>query len=713
MRRAERVQGLLAGLGEPHANDPPVVAVDVPLHDACRFGAIDQLDDAVVPQQQVAGDVRHAGGPAVPANGEEHLVLRRRDAGPARLVVAPPEEPTEAVAELEEPFEVGIVERSAAMDGRGFCAGWLHIVERSYRGAMDQPQTPRRLALLSLIAAGLGLAGGGAAWVLLHLIDLITNVALFGQWGFDPPSFATLDPSPRIVVVAVIGALAISALARWAPIIRGHGIPEAMEAVLTKESRIAPRTAIAKPLSAAIAIGSSAPFGAEGPIIVTGGAIGSLTGQVLRVSPSERKILLASGAAAGMAATFGAPLAAVVLAVELLLFEFSTRALVPLVVATSVAGGVHAALYSAGPLFEVPHHSYAGLGALPAFALLGLAAGALGVLVTRGLFAVEDLYRRLPVSDFWHPAIGAVAFSLVGLLEPRALGVGYDAIDDVLNGRLALSAVAVLGAVKLASWWLALGSGTSGGTLAPMLLISAATGSLVGAGLNEILPGADVPVSAFAVVAMAATFGAATRATFTAIVFVFELTGDYQAILPLMLATVVADLVFSSLSDDSIMTEKLTRRGLRVGRHYGVDPMSTATIDSIMTTEVVTMRGDLGVTQARERFLAAGHGAYPVVDADGAVVGMIGRRELLGDVDEPGVTVRDLATSDVVSVAPAHHAIDALRLMVQEHVEHVPVLEDGRLVGMCTRTDLLKVRRRQHALERPQPGLFDARPDVR
>ena len=366
---------------------------------------------------------------------------------------------------------------------------------------MDSSQAPKRMMLLSLIAAGLGLASGGAAWILLHLIAAITNLAVFGRFGFHPPSFSTLAPSPRIVIVAVVGALIISCLAKWAPVIRGHGIPEAMEAVLTKESRIAPRTAIAKPISAAVAIGSSAPFGAEGPIIVTGGAIGSLTGQLLRVSPSERKILLACGAAAGMSATFGAPLAAVVLAVELLLFEFSARALIPLVVATSVAGGVHAALYSSGPLFSVPARSYSGLGALPAFAILGIAAGLLGVVITRGLFTVESLYRRLPVSEFWHPVIGAAAFACVGLIEPRALGVGYDAIDDVLNSRLALGTVAVLGAVKLVAWWLALGSGTSGGTLAPILLISASAGTLVGAGLNQLIPGAHVSVGAFAVVA--------------------------------------------------------------------------------------------------------------------------------------------------------------------------------------------------------------------
>lgn len=327
----------------------------------------------------------------------------------------------------------------------------------------------RRLLLLTTLAAVIGVAGGGAAWVLLHLIQLITNIALLHEVTFKARSLAGLHVGWPLFAVAIAGAVAISALAKWAPLIRGHGIPEAMEAVLTKQSRVAPRTAIAKPVSAALAIGTGAPFGAEGPIIVTGASIGSLLGQAIPVSPSERKILLAVGAAAGMSATFGAPLAAVVLAIELLLFEFSVRAFIPLVVGAAIAGGMHSALFEVGPLFQVPRNDYAGLRVLPAFVLLGLACGGLAIVVSRGLFLVEDLYRRLPVREFWHPAIGAAGFATVGLIVPRALGVGYDAIDDVLNARLAVGTVAALAAGKLIAWWLALGSGTSGGTLAPIL----------------------------------------------------------------------------------------------------------------------------------------------------------------------------------------------------------------------------------------------------
>jgi len=550
----------------------------------------------------------------------------------------------------------------------------------------------RRLLLLSGLAGVLGVAGGGAAWVLVNLIEELTE------------RFEAI-PGPGVLVGAVIAAVLISLLARWAPAIRGHGIPESMEAILTKQSRVLPRTAIAKPISAALAIGSGAPFGAEGPIIVTGGSIGSLLGQVIKVSPSERKILLAAGAAAGMSATFGAPLASVVLAIELLLFEFSARAFVPLVVAASVAGGMHGVLFGDGPLFHVPVHDYAGLDVLPAFVLLGLACGILAIVVTRGLFALEALYRKLPISDFWHPAIGAVGFATVGLFVPRAMGVGYDAIGDVLASRLALTTVAALAVGKLLAWWLALASGTSGGTLAPILLISASFGTLVGSGLNEVLPGRDVALGAFAVVAMAATFGAATQATFAAMVFVFELTRDYEVVLPLMLATVVADLVYSAVNDDSLMTEKLRRRGVFVGRHYGVDPFVNATVAEIMTTDVEVLRADATVGDARSRFALGGHAAYPVVDDDRRVVGIVTRGDVLRDDADDDERLLDHASTDVVSVRPTDRAQLALRVMVDESVEHVPVVDGGRLVGICTRTDLLKLRRRQFDLERQQDGL--------
>jgi CBS domain-containing protein len=405
-----------------------------------------------------------------------------------------------------------------------------------------------------------------------------------------------------------------------------------------------------------------------------------------------------------MAATFGAPLAAVVLAIELLLFEYSTRVFIPLVVAASVAGGMHIALFGAGPLFPVPKHDYAGLAVLPLFVALGLGAGLLAVLISRGLFTVEGWYRRLPVGEFWHPLIGALIFATIGILVPRALGVGYDAIGDVLANRVAAGTLAVLVLAKLLAWWAALGSGTSGGTLAPILLISAGYGCLFGVAVESVVPGLGVGPGAFAVVAMAATFGAATRATFTAIVFVFELTRDYQVIVPLMLATVVADLVAGALMRDSIMTEKLTRRGLRVHTDYEVDPFRTVLVREVMSMGVQTIPADATVGDARDRFSRGQHSAYPIVEAPRLCVGIVARTDLLRDGVEDSDRLLDHASRDVVTVRPDDVAITALQRIVEEGVEHLPVVDGHALVGICTRTDLLRVRAPQFASERHQSG---------
>jgi H+/Cl- antiporter ClcA len=570
--------------------------------------------------------------------------------------------------------------------------------------SLTGPSSPDRLVLLSALATVLGLLGGGAAWVLIHLIAGITNVALFHHLSWTLPSFAHLARGPNIVLIAVAGGLVVSLLALWSPEIRGHGIPEAMEAVLTKQSRIPPRAAVAKPLSAAIAIGTGGPFGAEGPIIVTGGALGSLIGQVLPVTPAERKILLACGAAGGMAATFGTPLAAVVLAIELLLFEFSVRAFVPLVVSTTLAGGAHSALFGTGPLFAVPPHDYTGLEKLPVYAVLGLACGLLAVVINRGLFLVEEGYRRLPVHPFWHPIIGAAGFALVGLIQPRALGVGYDAISDVLTAKLAVGTVAVLAATKFVAWCVALASGTSGGTLAPLLLISGSVGTVLGVGADKVLPGAHISPGGFALVAMAATFGASVRATFTAIVFLFELTRDYQIILPLMLASVVAEIVANAFLPDSLMTEKLSRRGLRVQSDFEVDVLRSVLVRDVMTENVETFSPVMRIGEARERLEAGQHGAYPLVDERGACVGIVARHDFLqarGRDQEPLSTI---ATRDVVTVPPEATLLIALRRMLTEDVGHLPVVSDGRLVGMCTRTDVLRARRVRMESESLQPG---------
>ncbi len=563
----------------------------------------------------------------------------------------------------------------------------------------------RRMLYMVALAGSLGVISGGAAYLLVRTIGLITSVALLGEfhWGEIPP-LSDLEPSPRLVIAAVIGAIIVSSIALWEPIIRGHGIPEAMEAVLRRQSRIRPRAALAKPLSAAVAIGTGGPFGAEGPIIVTGGALGSLIGQVVKVSPSERKILLASGAAAGMAATFGAPLAAVLLAIELLLFELSIRSLIPLVVASSIASGIHAAFFGEGPLFSAPAHDYAGLDLLPLYALLGLACGLVAVIIAKGLFASEHFFRRLSVPIFWQPVIGALVFSSIGLFVPRALGVGYEVIDDVLAGNLALTTLAVVLVAKLVAWWVALGSGTSGGTLAPILLMGATFGGFFAALSLEISPGLNISQGAFAVVAMAAVFGAATRAPFTAIVFVFEITRDFNVIMPLMLATVLAALVYSSLSSESIYTERLQRRGIRVGGELTVDPLRTTAVADVMNRMVDTVDPDDALGEVADRITRGERGAFPLVDGSGRCVGIVSRKDLLAANHPPDAKVGEIASTDVVTVSPDDSLVEALQIMAEENVHHLPVVAGEMLVGICTQADIVRARSAELALERLENG---------
>jgi H+/Cl- antiporter ClcA/CBS domain-containing protein len=562
-----------------------------------------------------------------------------------------------------------------------------------------------RLLFLSALGIVLGLLGGAAAFVLLRVIGFLTNLMFFSRVEWTLPSFSNLHASPRIVIVAVAGSLVVSGLAVWCPMIKGHGIPEAMDAVLTKQSRIAPRAAIAKPVSAAIAIGTGGPFGAEGPIIVTGGAIGSLLGQAFHVSPAERKILLASGAAAGMAATFGTPLAAVILAIELLMFEFSVRVFVPLVVSAAVAGGVHAAVFGAAPLLHAPATAAVGLPRLPIFLVLGALCGLLAAALTKGLELVEDAFERLPVSPFWFPVIGAIGFGCIGLLQPRALGVGYDQINDVLLGKLTIGVVAGLALAKLFAWWIALGSGTSGGTLAPILLIGGAAGTIAAWAAGQVFPGLGVPASVMALVAMAATFAAATRAPFASMVFLFELTREYTIILPLMLGTVAAVLVYDAVMEESLLTMKLARRGLRIRSEFHLDPMRTTLVRDVMTADVRGLPVSATVADAREMVTTAGHGAFPLLDRARRVVGIVTRGDLLRSTSRDDAPVTEIASADVMTVGPGSSLLDVVEVMLEGSVEHVPVVDDaGVLVGICTRTDLLRAREPTLDSERRQRG---------
>jgi CIC family chloride channel protein len=445
---------------------------------------------------------------------------------------------------------------------------------RDFTAGVDRRQagdftTDRRVLILIAMAFVIGTAGAFAAKLLVSLIAIVSNVVWFGSFTTDMISLAQAPRSIWMVLTPVIGGLVIGLMARFgSEKIRGHGIPEAIEAILLGGSRMSAKVAVLKPLSSAISIGTGGPFGAEGPIIMTGGAIGSLFAQFFHMSAAERKTLLVAGAAAGMTAIFGTPIAAVMLAVELLLFEWKPRSFIPVAVSACVAVCWRPLLFGAGPLF--PTHFAVSLPWWGIFfcALLGIVSGLQSGILTTLLYKIEDLFEALPIHWMMWPAIGGLVIGLGGLVEPRALGVGYDIIDGLLHNRLALSAVASILIVKTVIWLFALSSGTSGGVLAPLLIFGGAVGWLFGIAMPVGDPGF------WALLGMAAMMGGTMRAPLTGTFFAVEITGDMSAIVPLLAATVVAYAVTVLLLKRSILTEKIARRGQHISREYGVDPMS-------------------------------------------------------------------------------------------------------------------------------------------
>lgn len=574
----------------------------------------------------------------------------------------------------------------------------------------SQVQAPAhfRLLLISVLAGAIGIGAGFIAYVLYNLIGFFTNLFFFQRISFAFTSPRLNQLGPGVIIVPVIGGLIVGVMAKYgSPKIKGHGIPEAMEAVLVSRSRIEPRVAVLKPLSAAIAIGTGGPFGAEGPIIQTGGAVGSLVGQVFHTTAAERKVLLACGAAAGMSATFSTPIAGVILAIELLLFEFKSRSFIPLVIASTLATSVHYQLMGRGPMFDVAAVNFGIPDGLPFYLVLGLICGLAAVGFTRLLYWVEDQFDRLPVDEMWWPAIGALGLGIIGFFVPRVLGVGYDTISDILNSRLPLDLLLVILIFKALALVISLGSGTSGGLLAPMFMSSAALGAVFALGVNSLVPGAHLDPGAFALVAMGAVFGAASRATFSFIIFAFEVTRDYNAILPLMLVSVIADgIAIVFMPTTTIMTEKLARRGLRVHQDYETDVLQQVTVGEVMLRDVPTIPSDMKVKELAERIargdpLLTRHQAVPILDKEGRLAGIITRDDVLRalEKDTQGrLTVLEAGNDKLVVTYPDELVHDAVIKMLRNNIGRLPVVsrqDPHHLVGYLGRSALMAARLRR------------------
>ncbi len=490
----------------------------------------------------------------------------------------------------------------------------------------------RRMLLMAVLAAPIGALAAGAAWCLLRLIGLVTNLVFYQRWAVDliAPG-AQHHPWWLVLGAPVAGGLVVGAMARLgSEKIRGHGMPEAIEAILTQGSRVEPKVAVLKPISAAISIGTGGPFGAEGPIIMTGGALGSILAQHLHLTADERKILLVSGAAGGMAATFNSPLASILLAVELLLFEWRPRSTVPVTAAVAVATIVRSFILGSDPVFPVTQHVTQIPWNIDLLALItGVCGAAIAIVATRLVYASEDAFSRLPFHWMWWPAIGGLVIGIGGLIQPRALGVGYDVIGALLTGHATLSLIVGILIVKTAIWSLSLGSGTSGGVLAPLFMIGGALGALVGHWFPVVFPGF------WALLGLAAVVGAAMRAPLTGIVFTLELTHAWPALFPLTIASFTAYAASVLILDRSVLTEKIARRGLHLTCDYTTDPLEAFFVEEVMHPEppLVPVAGTIGIRDtlrhAANVLAEAGGRPLQVVSPEGSALGHVTMDDLL------------------------------------------------------------------------------------
>ncbi len=560
--------------------------------------------------------------------------------------------------------------------------------------------TDTRVLLLSAMALFIGAVSAGVAWVLVKLIDLITNIAFFHMFSFahDVPQNAHLGL--WVIIPPVVGALIIGVMARYgSPKIRGHGIPEALEAILIGRSRMEPKVAILKPVSSAISIGTGGPFGAEGPIIMTGGAFGSLFAQMFHLSSAERKTLLVAGAAGGMSAIFATPVAAVLLAVELLLFEWKPRSFIPVAVSAIVASALRVPLFGAGPIFPITHHAAMSGGELLGALLVGVAAGLGSGLLTTLVYFFEDLFQKLPIHWMWWPAIGAVFIGLGGYFDPRVLGVGYNIIDVLLNGKLLGLTLLGLVVAKALVWTIALGSGTSGGVLAPLLIMGGALGAL----LAQWMPVGDA--SLWAMVGMAAIMGGTMRSPFTGMVFLLELTHDLEALPAVMVGSVAALGVTVLLLRRSILTEKIARRGLHITREYSVDVFNLLRVGEVMDKNPPTIKADMPLVRFSD-MIANNHPQLTrrqgtlIVNADGQLTGIITRGDVVRGLQSKSaasLSVMQAGKSDPIVTYPDELLHDAINKMLKNDIGRLPVVDRDqprRILGYLGRGNVMAARSR-------------------
>jgi CIC family chloride channel protein len=557
---------------------------------------------------------------------------------------------------------------------------------------------------LNLLAILIGVLGGFGAILFRWLLYGINDLFFFQRLSVRFLSPLEHQLGPLVIFLPAAGGLLVGLITYYfAPETKGHGVPEVMEAVATRGGRIRPRVAVAKALASGICIGSGGSSGREGPIVQIGSATGSMIGQWLRLSPSDIKVLVGCGATAGITATFNTPIAGVLFAIELILLEFKTRSFVPLVISSVFATIVSRAFLGSQPAFPIPAYAFENAAELVLYLILGLLAGLIGVLLIESLYRTEDLFDKIKIHPVFKPVIGGLLLGALGVGCPQIFGVGYETVSRILSqgignvGLQLLGFLSLLALVKIAALSITLGSGGSGGVFAPSLFIGAAFGGAFGILVNLAFPQVTAPYPAYALVGMAAIFSAASRATLTSIIMLFEMTRDYNIILPLMFACVVADIVAWLIYPDTIYTKKLSRRGIRIAQDLEINVLKTRFVGDVMTREVETIPQDMPLREVRDRILESGHQGFPLVDGEGRLVGIITGRDvkeaIKRDKNLPAIAV---AQRNLIVAYPDETLDVAWERMGEHDIGRLPVVtreDPQRLVGFLTKGDLIRFRR--------------------
>ena len=561
------------------------------------------------------------------------------------------------------------------------------------------PKTPpgkKRLLVISALAILVAACISIIAKLLIYLINLITNISFYGTFSIAGSSPADNTAGLWVILIPALGGVIIGLMALYgSKAIRGHGIPEAMEQILTNQSKIKPTITYLKPISSAISIGTGGPFGAEGPIIATGGALGSTLGQLLKITNNERKILLAAGATAGMSAIFGSPVAAICLAIELLLFEFSPRSIIPVALACITGAAGHHLWFEERPVFEMSQViPVASNTALTAYSAIGIVIGLISIAVTKLVYFIEDNFEKLPVHWMWWPAIGGLVVGVVGYFSPLTLGVGYDNITNLLSGTMPLNLVLSLCLLKFISWAIALGSGTSGGTLAPLLTIGGATGVLLGNVVLYLFPSSGVMIPLAALVGMSALFAGASRAFLTSIIFALETTTQSNALLPLLAACGAAYFISFFLMENTIMTEKIARRGIKTPDQYQPDFLEGILIGQVMEKSGLTLSEDIRIDEVidwLDKEPDENSNYFVISDAKGEYKGILSSSNLFSKHHKAETPIGTLVKRKQISVTADDSLKKAVALMADENIDVLPVVskENNNVIGILSYQNII------------------------